>query len=830
MPTQAEIFAQSQGWSGGSGGTKTQAQLYAEAMGLPPEAAAPPAPVATEADRKPNLDALPGTMDLLGSAVTGARKTLIPYEEGHVSDIWEGPKELLTHPVDSIGMLLKNMAGAHGQQASDASASMNRFIDKAMPGGEGIGAALPELLKTIGHGAAAAVPLVGPAVGGLVEQGAEGVRTGDPSKVFESGGGLAAMLAQAALAKGKGGAAAEQPAGTGRVQVPLAEQVPTKGKMYWTEDPKNPGWEYATKPDGKIRVRRIEDAAQGPEITAQQKAQIAAREKGPAPKAVPVGGIADLTKEILNRAKPKAEAPAPAKAPAPKVSSDELAILDKPEKVRTGADRTPIELESVGVRNRTKVPGASATDLISQMDTATKPVPEPLPAVEMTRAERTGSRAAGFLEKAVEASFPGAKAFDKFRGKQQSQLIDGMAEQAVKNISKFKGTREEIGVRIQQETAKALETVKANAHMDYAAIDDLAKGAKAPTAGLKAFASTIQKELKGLRKLTPKSELEKSTAMFDAIMKAPTKVDFKTMQGFRSNLLSKVRMIREEIPGRADGIIKKLTELTDQAMESGAGKDSELMTKVRKANANWKDMNETFNESVLKRMTEAAPEKVPDLLSKSSLDDIRRFKRTLPANTVQDVKTHIIRGLLDDATQGELPAKLLDEVKGRLTGEPVQGGRKLKGSSLRAGLERFGEDKLRELFTKDEIKGVLDVADTAEKVGAPARSLVGAFVNGRLFYAAGKGLAGAAHGDFTGLIEPAAMYAGIKIASKIMTRPGGASTVNNYLKALADANASLPAKLRFQLPPAKETAASKFWGARLAAMYKANESDSPDKD
>ena len=62
----------------------------------------------------------------------------------------------------------------------------------------------------------------------------------------------------------------------------------------------------------------------------------------------------------------------------------------------------------------------------------------------MTRSERTGSRAAGFIEKAVESSFPGARAFDKFRGRQQAPLIDGMAEKAAKNISKFKGSHEEL--------------------------------------------------------------------------------------------------------------------------------------------------------------------------------------------------------------------------------------------------------------------------------------------------------------------------------------------------------------------------------------------------
>lgn len=416
--------------------------------------------------------------------------------------------------------------------------------------------------------------------------------------------------------------------------------------------------------------------------------------------------------------------------------------------------------------------------------------PEPLPTVPLTRGEETGSRVQGMAERSVESSFPGAPIFDRFRQQQQKALIGGLADEVVKRISSFEGSPEELGMKAQSEISQAQAQMRGEAAAKYAAIDSQAGGVQVPTAQLKAFANQVRSELSavsGKKGLLPAGEFTRTLAILDKIKKAPQAVDFTTMHAFRSNLLGKIRDLGVEIPDRAAGVIKKFSSIADASMDAAA--PPALKAAVRDASTFWRDSTQTFNDSLISRMAEVDPEKVHTLLKGASLDDIRRVQKTLPASTYQAVKANLLSDIFQDSIKGGTSEAL----PGHGT-TPT-----MKGPVLRSKLESragFGDDRLKAIFKPEELSNINKVLETAERITPSGRaSSMGTFINlvnaSLLYSTADAARELITTGSPLGLAKPAAIYAGTRLAAKLMTDPAGSSAMVRFARAIKDAGIKL---------------------------------------
>lgn len=455
----------------------------------------------------------------------------------------------------------------------------------------------------------------------------------------------------------------------------------------------------------------------------------------------------------------------------------------------------------MGKRYKGNPEAGAGIDLFAPFREASKRDRESRGKVPLLRSERTGSRVASLAERAVEGSLPGAGPFQRFRAEQQTALAS-LADSVVDSIKgkkgKVAGGPEEVGMKAQSALLRAQEGLKSQAGALYAEVDSLAQGTKVKTAAVKAFAKDLQKAMKAEGKLVPAKSLERARDIVNRLAKAPNEVTFEAAQDARSDMAAMARASGDLIPGKAAGVAKKVAQMLDSAMQEAAAGKPELMAKLREANSIWKETADTFNDSVISRMVKEAPEKVHVLLAKASLEDLRRAKKLIPAETMQEVKAQIVRDMIDTATEGELvkPSAELEALG--IKGSSVQP--KLKGPSLRKALERFGEDRLKEIYTPEELQGIQSVAEVADRVGKNQGGWVSTIINYPLIYSA-------MHGTVTGspgtLAATGAAAGSINLLARVMTKPWGARTIREFLQASAISSNR-----------------AAFWGARVGEQMK----------
>lgn len=113
-----------------------------------------------------------------------------------LKDYIEGPARMVTHPVDSIGLILSALKDAHAQQFQKAGASARAVLSEPSMGGKAAAAS-----RTLGHTAAGLIPIVGPAAATIGEQAAEGDLMGAAGGATGLIGGIAAPKAVAKVAR-----------------------------------------------------------------------------------------------------------------------------------------------------------------------------------------------------------------------------------------------------------------------------------------------------------------------------------------------------------------------------------------------------------------------------------------------------------------------------------------------------------------------------------------------------------------------------------------------------------------------------------------------------
>jgi hypothetical protein len=186
--------------------TMSMTEITREAARLHNEAAL------TDPNRKPTSaeDYLPQKPQSDGKLRNFAR-ALLPSTTPR--DYIEGPIRAVTHPIDSLGLVLGALLDAHRTQFQKAGANARGVINEPTLRGKAESAS-----RLIGHTAAGLLPVVGPAAANIGEQGAEG----DFDAMIGGGAGLiTGVLAPKVVAK-----VAPRVPGIGRTTNPqLAEAV-----------------------------------------------------------------------------------------------------------------------------------------------------------------------------------------------------------------------------------------------------------------------------------------------------------------------------------------------------------------------------------------------------------------------------------------------------------------------------------------------------------------------------------------------------------------------------------------------------------------------------
>jgi len=450
-------------------------------------------------------------------------------------------------------------------------------------------------------------------------------------------------------------------------------------------------------------------------------------------------------------------------------------------------------------------------------------------AIPLTRGERTGSALSRFAESLVEKSIPGRTRFAQFRARQQEAVL-GAVDQAIDKIAPRTGEAQAAyrtgeGAVAAIELAK--EAFKKPIQTRYGQIDELTKtemkrvpvvtevpativgpsgealtvpkrtlqktevgGLQPETRSLKEAAIPILRRVRQESKLIPPEELKSVTSTLERIVNAPKRLSYRAFQDARSDLLAIARRHGDPIPGKAGGLAKRLASVTDKAMEEAVEASGMVVQTpegavllqrfVRETNKLWAEAEDVFNESLLAKMVEQAPERVHLLLPQATLDDITTIKRFMPREQVQGMKAQLVKEWFSKDVQGEA---LVPGVKGL----PSIGGPNVRGQTFTRQVEQFGKDRLTALFGADESRELLSLARTAEDIarrrGDSVAGLIAGGLNANLVYIAPASiLTGIATGPSVG--TAGAYLVGTNLAARLMTRPEGITGLRRFVRAL----------------------------------------------
>ena len=477
--------------------------------------------------------------------------------------------------------------------------------------------------------------------------------------------------------------------------------------------------------------------------------------------------------------------------------------------------------------------------------------------VPLLRSERTGGPLAKYAETFTERSLPGGGTFRSFRAKQQAALIDGYAERVAKQISGYKGTTEDMVIQVRD----ALNAEKKRA-MDAAGVlyDEIDKevatttiqqptttlkrsrilnaqgqkqrvpvhgfkdvevgGVQPETAGLKKIASEMLRDIKMESRLIPAQELSgKAVTILTGILNSADQVPYKAFQQARSDMLALTRALDEQIPGKMAGLAKRLSKEMDATMEDAANKvgvkdpttgRTPLQQKVRDANTIWQRAKEDFNDSVITKVLEADPLKIPAIVRGSSPADLRLLKMRLPAEQWQSIKVSIFREMLDNAikeTAAPLAAgaEKFNVIAQHTPGQiqfPTHFQRTLGGDRLIAELRKLGE-RGAVLFTPQETRNIDGLAGLASTIGAKPTTTIPNLVT------AGYNLGLIADTIYslkmvsgTGLAIAGGTAGGINLLARVMTHPEGFTTIRKFVRAINQ----------------KDVRNAIYWGTRASDM------------
>jgi hypothetical protein len=219
--------------------------------------------------------------------------------------------------------------------------------------------------------------------------------------------------------------------------------------------------------------------------------------------------------------------------------------------------------------------------------------------------------------------------------------------------------------------------------------------------------------------------------LLERIMAGPDRVSFRTMQDYRTEFRDLAQTLQggEQISGRGARIATVLRVSADDAMTSAAvrSKVPGLQNALREADTLWRTAKTTFNDTVIKKLIEAGPEKVAAYVQGAEISDIRTLAATISPEAMNNLRASLVRDVINRSTRGERPpGQTLAEQFGLspASGRGVPGlPSELQGGVLLNKMQAMGHGKMKALFGEDVSRDLIDLARVADRAGSQANRM-----------------------------------------------------------------------------------------------------------
>jgi len=325
--------------------------------------------------------------------------------------------------------------------------------------------------------------------------------------------------------------------------------------------------------------------------------------------------------------------------------------------------------------------------------------PTTVEGIPMLASEQSGSKVGAGIEQFLSKSLPSSGVMSKFRDVQQLAINRKAADIATR-ISTFSGTPEELGKTIQTAVQDGRDAMKAHIDGMYRAIDDMTAGKTVRVSQSQPFTSSIvdelgnpmigsknvlvptqvggvkvdarpiakvavslARELQAQSKLLDPKLLGDSQSILNNLIsniRANPSQSFQAVQAARSDMIAIARNLEQpsSLGARRAGLVKKLTQVTDDVMESAASKAEAsgqapgLLSQVRAANAANTDLHRKFNTTLFTQLLDKNTplETMSNLVKNSSLSDIRDLRATIGNDKTQLVTGKILQDIMSEAS------------------------------------------------------------------------------------------------------------------------------------------------------------------------------------
>lgn len=325
-------------------------------------------------------------------------------------------------------------------------------------------------------------------------------------------------------------------------------------------------------------------------------------------------------------------------------------------------------------------------------------------------------------------------------------LIDNISDAA---------TRTDAGELAISAVQNSLDNFRAISKIKYDKLSQAATGVTVNVTKSKELANQLLKQSEITKTLSPENR-----KVLQTVANLNERITFSQANDLRSELLGVTRASTELIKGKAKGnavrLVKELTKDIDRTISNLPVAVPQLRALYDSAQRFYRVGAKKFNNKVLKRLTEKAPEEV--------------YKTLIKPRRPSTIKA--LSDALKLTKDKEIRTELFDSLKGTLIGDiagesnRIKG--KLDGAYILKELDKYGDDVLLKLFNKKQLTNLRDVLKT---LSVTQQKTVGENVPGAVFIQLSQ--AGAAFGLFSGLFTApsAAILFGPAVVSKILTDP-----------------------------------------------------------
>tara|TARA_R110000744_G_scaffold97517_4_gene188456 strand:+ start:3159 stop:5321 length:2163 start_codon:yes stop_codon:yes gene_type:complete len=218
----------------------------------------------------------------------------------------------------------------------------------------------------------------------------------------------------------------------------------------------------------------------------------------------------------------------------------------------------------------------------------------------------------------------------------------------------------------------------------------------------------------------------KVAALLKNIAEYPKTMAYDDVRKLRTGFMEATRDKSAAVMGGTwSGLNKRLSQMSSEVLEEAAKKsgDKNLLRDIKKANADWKYMANTYDDSLISKIRESSPENVFELFGKGSIDDLLSIQKELPVEIWNELRSKLLSEAFDRATSGETTSVLgLTDDVAAMSGIK-QGNRadvKFNPASMDKWQENvIGKDRISKLFSDAEQTEINAIIKRSKQVFGP---------------------------------------------------------------------------------------------------------------